>query len=229
MSKIQVYRPWVRFVRRCIARFSHWRTIVCGGGTLPDAPAVYVVHHQNLYGPIHAVALLPVEAHLWVFHPFYDRKVCFDQFYGYTFTQRFGWPRPLAWTISRLLALVVPGIMHGIGAIPVYRNSRQIVETMASSRQALTNGESIMICPDTDYSSSTDETGTIYQGFLRLERDYYRQTGRHLPFVPVIVSKSGKTISMGDPVLFEDGRSFKEQQDEVAHKLIDRLNRGLSH
>lgn len=226
MPKMQVYKPWVRFARRCIARFSHWRTIVCGGGTLPDAPAVYVVHHQNLYGPIHAVALLPIEAHLWVFHPFYDRKACFDQYYGYTFTQRFRWPRPLAWTAARLLALVVPGVMHSIGAIPVYRSSRQILETMDLSRQALLAGENIMLCPDTDYSSSADETGTIYQGFLRLERDYHRRTGRHLPFVPVVSIKGERTVSVGAPILFEDGRSFKEQQEEVAQRLIDSLNRG---
>ena len=218
---MQVYRPWVRFVRRCIALFSRWKT----WGSPPEAPAVYIVHHQNLYGPIHAVALLPIEARLWVFHPFYDRKACFDQYYGYTFTQRFHWPRPLAWTAAKLCSLVVPGVMHGIGAIPVYRSSRQILETMDRSRQALLKGENLMLCPDTDYSSDTEETGAIYQGFLRLERDYHRQTGRHLPFVPVYSSKGRRRVQVGEPVLFQDGRSFKEQQQEVAQKLIDALNR----
>lgn len=225
MSKMQVYKPWVRLVRRCIAFFSRWRTVVRGGETFPDAPAVYIVHHQNLYGPIHAVVLLPLEAHLWVFHPFYDRKACFAQYYGYTFTQRFRWPRPVAWAAAKLFSWMVPGVMHGIGAIPVYRSSRQILETMDRSLQALLRGENLMLCPDTDYSNGEEETGSIYQGFLRLERDYFRQTGRHLSFVPVFSSKAAKRVRVGEPVRFEDGRSFKEQREEVAQRLIDGLNR----
>lgn len=58
------------------------------------ASAVFLVHHQNLFGPIHAMAFLPREVRLWVLSPFCDRKACFEQYYGYTFTRVLGGPGP---------------------------------------------------------------------------------------------------------------------------------------
>lgn len=82
------------------------------------ASAVFLVHHQNLFGPIHAMAFLPREVRLWVLSPFCDRKACFEQYYGYTFTRRFGWPRPAAWAVSRLLSFLLPWLPAAVPGYP---------------------------------------------------------------------------------------------------------------
>lgn len=104
------------------------------------APAVFLVHHQNLFGPIHAMAYLPREVRLWVLSPFCDRRACFEQYYGYTFTQRFGWPKPAAWAVSRLLSLLLPGFLRQFRVIPVWRGSLDIRDTLRQSQQALARG-----------------------------------------------------------------------------------------
>ena len=153
-------------VLRALFRLEGWRA----QGKPAPAPAVYVVHHQNMAGPIRAVAHLPLEGHIWALEVFCNAKTCFAQYYGYTFTKRFGMPKPLAFVCAKLVSGAVSGIVRGCGAIPVYRGRREIVETMRLSQQVLEKGENIILCPDVDYSSSAAEIGAVYEGFLHLEK-----------------------------------------------------------
>ena len=111
-----MYSRTVR-VLRALFRLEGWRA----QGTPAPAPAVYVVHHQNMAGPIRAVAHLPVEGHIWALAPFCDAKACFAQYYGYTFTKRFGMPGPLAFVCAKLVSGAVSGIVRGCGAFPSRR------------------------------------------------------------------------------------------------------------
>lgn len=209
-----MYSRGVRALR-VLFRLEGWRA----QGTPAKAPAVYVVHHQNMAGPIRAVAHLPLEAHVWALAPFCDAKACFRQYYGYTFTQRFGMPKPLAFLCAKLVSGAVSGIVRGCGAIPVYRGSKDIVKTMRLSQQVLEKGENILLCPDVDYSSSEAEIGAVYEGFLHLEKTYFRATGSHLAFVPVGLHTPTKTVRIGMPIFFEKDVPFARQKQTVALRL----------
>ena len=92
MNKKKIYGPLARFLRAGVRPFLHrWDT---SGAQKAQPPAVYVVHHRNMSGPVHTLALLPDEPRPWVLHVFLDRHECFAQYYGYTFRKRFGWPAP---------------------------------------------------------------------------------------------------------------------------------------
>lgn len=216
---MKVYGSCIRFLRCCARGVTGWKS----EESPVDGPAVYLVHHQNLYGPFHVLAFYPKELRPWIYSPFCSRKECFDQYYRYTFTERFGMPKPVGFAAAGVCSVVIPALMQDYRAVPVYRDGRRIKETMSLSQQALAKGESLLICPDVDYSSSEEETGKIYQGFLRLEKDYFKQTGRHLAFVPMVCAKKERKILFGTPVYFEDG-PFKQQQDAVAKRLIDEMN-----
>lgn len=188
-------------------------------GEVPAGPVVYVVHHQNMYGPIHTVATLP-DAHIWALHVFTDPQTCFDQYYGYTFTKRFGWPRPLAFCVSGVLSLFIPALMHGIGAVPVHRKSMAVRETMRQSEALLARGESLVICPDVDYSADSAAMGETYTGFLALGDAYERKTGQALRFVPVHCSAKNKALCLGTPVTC----SGRGQRRRAAAALAEEIN-----
>ena len=98
MNKKKIYGPLARFLRAGVRPFLHrWDT---SGAQKAQPPAVYVVHHRNMSGPVHTLALLPDEPRPWVLHVFLDRHECFAQYYGYTFRKRFGWPAPAAWAAA---------------------------------------------------------------------------------------------------------------------------------
>lgn len=190
-----------------------------------DVPSVYLVHHQNLFGPVHTLAVLPEEAHLWALAAFCDRKSCRRQYQDYTLTVRFGWPKILARPISFFLSWFVPGVMEAFGAIPVYRGSREIRKTMELSEKALRRGESLLICPDKDYTDRSPEVGSIYQGFLHLEKAYFRECQEHLAFVPVFCDQKKKQVIFGEAVQFSGKTSFVKERSQVVERLRDQWRR----
>lgn len=217
-----LYTPFGRAARWVVRRALGPWTVQALEET--PASAVFLVHHQNLFGPIHAMAFLPREVRLWVLSPFCDRKACFEQYYGYTFTRRFGWPRPAAWAVSRLLSFLLPGFLRQFRVIPVWRGSLDIRDTLRQSQEALAQGQSLLICPDQDYASNEDEVGALYSGFLHLERPYYKVTGEHLPFVPLCCRKEDKTLVIGRALSFTGGKPFRQERDELAQALAGSMN-----
>lgn len=195
-------------------------------GTMPanDEPCVFVVHHQNLSGPIHALLTLSKHAHLWVYRVFFDRRECYLQYSQYTFSKRFGMPKFLSRLCAWILSLIVPSIMRSFSAIPVYRGSRDIVKTFDLSLSALLRKESIIIAPDIDYDSSDNEMGDIYTGFLHIEKMFFKKTGKHLSFVPISYNTHKHILTLGNAIRFNDETSFAEQRDLVALKLKDAIN-----
>ena len=218
---MSIYRPFGRFWRR-VYRLANPEGKAAG--PQPPAPAVFLIQHRNLSGPIHAVAHLPVEGHIWVLKVFLDRRECFDQYYRYTYTERFGWPKPAAFLMAGLLSFVIPPFVRSFSPIHVYRGHADIRDTMARSLSALLAGENIIICPDTDYSNASPEMGEVYMGFLKLEQDYYAQTGRHLTFVPTYCSTLQSRLALGQPVYFQDGEPFRPGRKRVAQELRNRVN-----
>lgn len=220
-NKAFVYGRLARFlravVRPCLRR---WDT---SGAHCAEAPAVYVVHHRNLSGPVHALALLPDTPRPWVLHQFLAKKECFAHYYGFTFRRRFGWPRPLAWLAAAVLSRVVPPVLRSFGAVPVYRGLREMRGTMDETAAALMRGESILLCPDIDYDSPDAATGKIYKGFLQLERLYREKAAGHIRFIPVFCGRS-RRIFTGSPVCFSEGASFRAQRDDIARQLVEALN-----
>lgn len=188
-------------------------------------PAVYLVHHQNLFGPVHTLAWMPGEAHLWYLWVFRERETCYRQYVDYTFTKRFGWPLPVAKGVAFLVSRFVPGLVKDFGGIPVYRGRREILRTMELSQEALLKGESILLSPDRDYADRGPEIGALYSGFLHLEKRYCRETGRHLAFVPVYCSKKQKSVLFGKPVYFAGLQPFRQEQEEMAQTLQAAMNR----
>lgn len=228
--KHHVWRPFARLLRRLLALLpGRWRLVQLFPD-LPAGPCVYVVHHQNLAGPAAALALLPGQPRPWVLCPFLQRRACFEQYYGYTFTRRFGWPRPLALPAAALAAALVPPLLRGFGAIPVYRAAQnrpgdgRLRRTWQLSRQALARGESLIICPDVAYASPAVCTGALYQGFLALGRDYQRRRQRPLPFVPAVCDKAGRRLLLGEPVYLQPGQPLASQKAQAAALLASRLN-----
>lgn len=207
MSKTPRWNGFGRTLKCCAKGMLRYRVV--HQTPLPEQPCVYVVHHQNLFGPIHAVACLP-ESHMWVYWKFCRRKSCFDQYYHYTFTQRFGWPKPAAAVVSGVLSLVIPGLFSAIGAVPVYRGDTRLRQTMRTSVDLLSEGHSIVLCPDVDYQSKSAFIGETYAGFAGIAGMTRSHSGVDVAFIPVHCSREEKTIYTGTPIYCAEGRAGRQ-------------------
>jgi len=187
-------------------------------------PAVYVCRHSDNKGPVVSMVNLPLPVHPWAYHVWCDPEACYKQCVEYTFTVRYGWSERKAKRAARLVSKPFVALVRSAGGIPVYRNSLRVRETFRESVEALKRGESLLIFPDVDYTSQEGDAGALYDGFLMLERLYYKETGTHLPFVPLHISEHEKKLLLGKTIAFRDGVSFKEDKDRVIQALHDALN-----
>lgn len=218
---MRIYKSFAHLARFVYKLFVHYKV----EGTVPtDVPSVFVVHHQNLSGPIHALLTLPVHAHIWVYKVFLERKECFRQYKDFTFTKRFGMSKIVAIPLAWIIALFVPKIVSSFSAIPVYRGTRNIIKTFSMSHEALLRGESLIIAPDTDYDSSSSLMGEIYTGFFHLEKKYFQETKKHLSFVPTVYDTKAKKLVLGKSVRFDDDMPFNSQREIIAEKIKDSIN-----
>ena len=189
-----------------------------------EPPTVFVGHHQNMRGPVYSALWYPGEAHIWVLGVFFTYKDCYRQFVDFTFTTRTGMPVFLAKIIAAPVAAVYSALMRSAGAIPVHRGTAKIRETISLSLDALKHGENIIVFPDIDYSSSNDDMGDIYTGFLQLERFYYKSEGKHLNFAPIAVDLASKSLRVGKKIAFKDGEAFIDGKTRIANELRDGIN-----
>lgn len=187
-------------------------------------PAVYVCRHSDNMGPVLTMANLPIAVHPWAYYVWCGEEECRRQCVEYTFTVRYGWSRRKAELVAGLIAKPFTALIRSAGAISVFRNSLRIRETFRESVDALKRGESLLIFPDVDYTAQEGETGTLYDGFLMLEKLYYKETGKHLPFIPVHISRAQKSLMIARPILFGESASFREEKERIIQQMQDALN-----
>lgn len=205
------------FVRLKIGR---WTAEV----TPPTGPTVYVCSHGNMAGPLATLCWLPFPVRPWVFHVFTDKKTCYEQFSGYTFSQRFGLPQPLANLLAGIVSGYVSTLMTSTGAIPVYRGSIHIGATFKETVAALQAGDSVLIFPDVDYTDDSDTIGAVYDGFLLTDRFWRRVSDEPLNFVPLRLDHRTRRITAGPPVRFDREADQKTELVRVREALRQEIN-----
>lgn len=190
-----------------------------------DEPVVYISHHQNMVGPISILVWLKYYVRTWGLSEFTEQEACYNHYVNFTFTERYGWPKWLAKMIAWPVSYLVPWLAKSADIIPVYRGSRKIVKTMQLSHEALLNGENLLIFPDIDYSSTSTETSNIYEGFLHLEKRYFKETNKHLTFIPIFSDQKNRLVRIGEEIRFTGNKKFIFERKEIADKIKDELNR----
>lgn len=191
----------------------------------PPGPAVYVCSHKNLRGPLATLCWMPFAVRPWVLHVFCSREACRKQYGAYTFSRRFGLPRPLAEGLAWAVSGYVSGLMKSLGAIPVYRGTAQIGATFRETVEALQAGDSVEVFPDVDYTDGSDGIGEVYDGFLLAERFWRKRSDLPLDFVPLRLDPARRTIAAGNPVRFDRSAPWKEELVRVREALRAEINR----
>ncbi len=187
-----------------------------------EGPAVYVVHHNNLKGPVNTILWHPAQFHLWSLGSFYTQKSCFELYYKFTFTERYGMNKVKAAVLAYPSSIAIPQIYKQGNHIPVYRGEKRIIETFKITVDYLKKGEKVLLCPDVDYSSEDEAVGELYEGLAYIEKYYYRDTKKHIPFIPLKLDHENRVIYENLPIYFDDG-DFKAQKDDVLKKIKEKL------
>ena len=221
--KKEPYYGALFYICRGIMRVFNKRFTITGE---PAArPAVLVGHHQNLRGGIRVMMWLNINARPWMLGVFCDKTECYNQYYGYTFTKRYGWNKAFARIAAGIASWFIPKLAKSMRVVPVRRKSiKGLKKTIDESVGALCKNENILIFPDVDYASESNDVGEIYSGFISLDKFYYQKTGRHVGFVPLHVNARERLISFGAPSFVRDDEKYADAKKRVSEELRLALN-----
>ncbi|MFO7264059.1 MAG: glycerol acyltransferase [Bacillota bacterium] len=217
-----------RFGRHLVRLMSRRYRVIPSAAIHPETlqePVVFISRHQNLFGPWKTMLWFPGRFRVWVYHVFLEPQTAFRHYVNYTFTKRFGWHQSWAKIVAWPVSYVVTAVLRSAACIPVYRGTRQIVQTFRETVRALADGYSVFIFPDIEYQDRSAQTGELYKGFLQLDKYMYRETGRHVCFVPMYVCRRQRAFFVGDPIRFRDGEDFQKEREVVYQKIRDGLDR----
>lgn len=215
-------RGWIYYVSRPFVRALIGRWSVQADP--PQGPTVYVCSHGNMTGPLATQCYLPFATRPWVLHVFLDRGSCRAQYRDYTFTRRFGLPRPLAAFLALAVSGYVSALVRSVGAIPVYRGSVKLKETFRGTVEALRAGDSVAVFPDVDYTDESAGMGEMYEGFLLIDRFWRRFSEDRLAFVPLRMEGEARRIVAGKPVYFDREADRRLETVRVRDELLAFLN-----
>ncbi|MBR5137414.1 MAG: GtrA family protein [Clostridia bacterium] len=183
-----------------------------------NSPCVYVCHHMNMHGPLVTLIWLKSHPHPMILDCFFNYGTCYKHYKDFTFTMRFKKARHFSKLLSLIATVITVPLVRSLHAIPVHRGGNNSFVTMKTSMKVLAKGHNIIVFPDKDYANRQGSDSNIYDGFLLLESLYYRKTGHHLAFVPLVVDDNHKRILQKDPIYFESQDFYSEQQ-LVADKI----------
>ena len=215
------YGKFVNFCRKAVRVFGP-KYQLCLPAQAPPEGSLFICRHLNMRGPLATLAWLPYHPRPWILAVLCQKESAYAHYCGYTFTQRYGWPLPLAKLLARPLAAFMGKITGDLGAIPVHRD-RESFKTVSQSLKALAEKDSLILYPDVAYDQQ-GETGELYRGFLLLEKFFYARQGRHVPFVPIRLQDN--TITVQSPVYFDDWQD-EEQFAAALEKALQEIRRLL--
>lgn len=190
----------------------------------PTEPCIYLCRHLNLHAALTIGKCATFDLSPYVFNVFTNRKTCFSHFYNYTFSKRCKKNKFHALFPSILGSLFVPLICSKAHIIPVYRNNCEAFKTIKASLDALKSGRSLLIFPNVDYTCKTQNGNhDIYSGFLCVEKLYFKNTNKHLKFIPLVIDDKLKTVNEKPPISFSGNEPFTKELAIVSKKIADAI------
>jgi len=190
-----------------------------GRGIEIHEPAIFVANHADSFGPLALYLYFPVKLYPWVIHYVTDKATCARYLEKDFVSRELHLRRPLSAWLSILLARICVGLFRYIEAIPVYHDSRRIMETISKSIIYLEEGKSILIFPEIPDSYLSAYIKRFNTGFIEIAKTLGRENGRKVWIYPVSVDPGRRRILLGRPSAYDPSRSYAEEKRRIEAEL----------
>ena len=218
-------------LRRLVAfGFSlYWRGALLDVENLPQAgPAVFVANHLGALGPIAVGAALPRDFYFWIHADLLDPHRA-PAYLRRDFLEPHARFPPLihAWAAAAISSIHIP-LLGAVGGVPVYHGARELDETFGRSLRLLTEGQRLLIFPEHPRLPCDLQTHMrpFQKGFTRLGELFYERTRLSLPFIPLAVHASTRTVQVGRPIRYNPHSKPVLERLRLQHALEESV-RGM--
>lgn len=192
-------------------------------------PIVFLCNHGEIYGPVAAMLYIPVPVRPWVIS---NMTTSVQEVAEYLYKYTFGpitWLGPARMWISRLLGRLSVWAMRQLEAIPVYRHKpRELMTTFRRSVEAMEAGDNLLIFPENPDATEIPGyqhggMGDMFRGFPMLAQVYYNRTGKRCRFLPMYAHKGLRTLSFGEPILYDPEAEPMLERDRIVDEATRQM------
>jgi 1-acyl-sn-glycerol-3-phosphate acyltransferase len=188
-----------------------------------EAPVIFIANHEQSFGPVAAMASLPKPLLPWVAHQITDRRLCPPYLEDDFVRPEVRLLPPLSTILARIIGRICVRIMHDIAAIPVYRQSRRIAETILQSVRRLEQGKRLLIFPEMPNQRWNDILCEFDTGFVAVAKTFFERTRTAVCFIPVAVNRRMRSLRLGAPVIFDPTLTYHVERTRIREELKRRI------
>lgn len=184
-------------------------------------PIVFLCNHGEIYGPVSGMLYIPVPVRPWVMSELTNTPLEVAEYVYKWSISPIKWLGRAGWWIARLIGPVAVWAMRQFEAIPVYRNKpRELMTTFRRSVEAMEAGDNLLIFPENPDAIEGEgyahgKMGELFRGFPMLAQVYFNRTGKRCRFLPMYAHKGNRTLSFGEPVLFDPDNDTIAERDRI--------------
>ena len=192
-------------------------------------PIVFLCNHGEIYGPVAAMLYIPVPVRPWVIS---NMTTSVQEVAEYLYKYTFGpmtWLGPLRMKLSRWIGRLSVWAMRQVEAIPVYRHKpRELMTTFRRSVEAMEAGDNLLIFPENPDATEIPGyqhggMGEMFRGFPMLAQVYYNRTGKRCRFLPMYAHKGARTLSFGEPILYDPDAEPLVERDRIVEEATRQM------
>lgn len=189
---------------------------------LPTGPVVFVANHEGAWGPIMLYYFLPANFSPWVISEITLPGSCHRYLEADFVCRELKLPPPLSGFLARTIEIICLPLMKWLDVIPVFNGNREIISTINKSLHKLKQGHNLLIFPEIA-GSSPEAIQKFNPGFINLARIYQRETGRQLPFIPLVVNKKNRTIRIEGSLFYCNNNNHYQEKHKLATAIRDQI------
>lgn len=187
------------------------------------SPLIFIANHEQSYGPVTAMASLPKPVIPWVTHQITDKYLCPAYIEDDFVKPEVRVNPPISTLIARIIGRICVGIMHDLRAIPVYKQSKRIAETIRASVRYLEQGRRLLIFPEIANLPFNDIICEFDTGFVAIARALFEKTRKVAAFLPVAINRRIKSVRLGNPVEFNPFTPYHDERTRIRETLMESI------
>jgi 1-acyl-sn-glycerol-3-phosphate acyltransferase len=214
----------LKLIKWILKLFYPRHTIIGADQVHQDTSVVFVCNHLDTYTPIILSLYFPFPFRPWVHANMMTPDLCRDylevDFVRKTLKQR----PPFSRILAAIMAPFCIKALKAVGSIPVFRGQMRIRDTINLSVEALVQGTNLVILPESQTRKFSDFLNDFHTGFVHLARQYHKASGNYLHFYPVFVSRTQRTITIGEPIVYSPGLDFHLERERIIVYLRNTIN-----
>ncbi len=187
--------------------------------------SIFVSNHVGFFAPLIINLYVDMKFIPWVIHDITDKKLC-RKYINSDFTEpQLKLRPPLSYIVSSIIDPICISIMEYLNAIPVYKGSQKISQTILLTLDRLKEGHNILIFPEDRNKKYNDVLDKFNTGFINVAKMYYKEYGGLISFYPVYVNKSQNRIFIGKKIVYDPNTLYKNERERIANYLMESISK----